>query len=534
MALLLAMLLIVEPVALILPKGSYCSNFANGQIATSENWFTIGNYTVFLREMALDTSVGTNRNSSNFQAEMEVDVLNYALPNQAVIGLFSDPPPSRVVSRGCNWQLFYIFNMSANSPSYVRLYLISKVYDVSYNPPVQDYVYDTNSDLYRTYTASEPVIQADDKFIKDQARVLAHDDENPLTVAKDIFDYLRNHIAYGFGEEDALSVLRSNVGSCSGQSNAYVALLRAAGIPSRVVSGITLVGFHAYAEFYLPNLGWIPVDPTWGQFAYKNAHLDIGYQTMVNDEEMNNTYPLATATYQNNTIRYYTSVSQGIIARNITLADENSILGSISHSYSMNFGNYYLHSTSGEATEGRSYDSGAVLERDLLWDPQHIPPLIPDSNFAVTKDYLEETIENNVRSAYRIITNSNSTNYNYAVSLAKNASDLLHQGQLLTASIQAVNALSLSSGLTLERNPNPTSTLTPTSPTPASSFIPTTSNLNRQTEAPTPQVTKSTSPTPSFSNTQSVQSIDLVYLVAVGALIVLSIASTLVLRKRIK
>jgi hypothetical protein len=52
-----------------------------------------------------------------------------------------------------------------------------------------------------------------------------------------------------------------------------VALCRAAGIPARIQAGFTfnnvgetLKDGHMWAEYYLENYGWIPVDATWQQF----------------------------------------------------------------------------------------------------------------------------------------------------------------------------------------------------------------------------------------------------------------------------
>jgi transglutaminase-like putative cysteine protease len=47
----------------------------------------------------------------------------------------------------------------------------------------------------------------------------------------------------------------------------FVALCRAGGVPARPVAGCWALGenqWHCWAEFLLPGVGWIPVDPTVG------------------------------------------------------------------------------------------------------------------------------------------------------------------------------------------------------------------------------------------------------------------------------
>jgi len=147
--------------------------------------------------------------------------------------------------------------------------------------------YDRSSGLYRLYTRSEPWIEADDPEIMKLVESIVGKETNPLLAARRIYDYVTSHLqiqripwtgdatayrnAYG-----ALATLRRGYGTCQNQALAFVTLCRAAGIPARVVHGINSVMLdeernledwsHAWAEFYVPNYGWIPADPTGNVF----------------------------------------------------------------------------------------------------------------------------------------------------------------------------------------------------------------------------------------------------------------------------
>jgi len=97
--------------------------------------------------------------------------------------------------------------------------------------------------------------------------------------AKKIYDFVNLHIKYDtdprFANKGALSGFITGRGVCDEYATLFTALCRAAGIPSRVVEGYWLEDEvkenqwtdvsdkrHAWSEFYLPGIGWIPVEPT--------------------------------------------------------------------------------------------------------------------------------------------------------------------------------------------------------------------------------------------------------------------------------
>ncbi|MEA3429732.1 MAG: transglutaminase-like domain-containing protein [Nanoarchaeota archaeon] len=72
-------------------------------------------------------------------------------------------------------------------------------------------------------------------------------------------------------------VFRTRIGVCDELTNLFISMCRSLGIPARFISGIAYTespefpqnwGAHGWAEVYFPNFGWIPFDPTYGEFGY--------------------------------------------------------------------------------------------------------------------------------------------------------------------------------------------------------------------------------------------------------------------------
>lgn len=132
--------------------------------------------------------------------------------------------------------------------------------------------YDKNSEVYEKYTKAEELIECNDPKIVSLAHNLTDNLDDWHEKAVKIYDFVHHHVHYKVQEEErgALWALEKGVGDCSEYSYLFVALCRAAGIPARIQAGFafhhsseTLEDGHMWAEYYLENYGWIPVDATW-------------------------------------------------------------------------------------------------------------------------------------------------------------------------------------------------------------------------------------------------------------------------------
>ena len=84
--------------------------------------------------------------------------------------------------------------------------------------------------------------------------------------------------------QDSQWVLDHRQGVCDELTNLFISMARSLGIPARFISGMVYTntlydwGAHGWAEVYFPGVGWVPYDPTFGQYGY----VDPGHIKMKN------------------------------------------------------------------------------------------------------------------------------------------------------------------------------------------------------------------------------------------------------------
>ena len=109
--------------------------------------------------------------------------------------------------------------------------------------------------------------------IRDLAHRITGGNTTTEAKARAIYDYVVNTMVYdktmpGWGNGDTERACDVAKGNCTDFHSLFMSLARAEGIPARFVIGFplkpdaegTIPGYHCWAEFYLPDRGWIPVD----------------------------------------------------------------------------------------------------------------------------------------------------------------------------------------------------------------------------------------------------------------------------------
>jgi hypothetical protein len=158
--------------------------------------------------------------------------------------------------------------------------------------------YDTESELYETYTRPQRGIESDDPQIRELAEQIVGDEENVYKRVLLLQSWVQQNVLYpdlgSLYPDDALLCIDQGVGDCAGQSKVFVALCRSLGIPARTVSGLLpfqhgvgqLDQFlpriswmdrnlspHVWCEVYFPDLGWVQCEPDMPGFGIAKERL---------------------------------------------------------------------------------------------------------------------------------------------------------------------------------------------------------------------------------------------------------------------
>ena len=132
---------------------------------------------------------------------------------------------------------------------------------------------------FAEYLAPDNLIQSGDKKIISKSKEILAGEKDSLKAAVKlnawVFTSLKKTGTAGI--PNARDVLETGSGDCNEHSALFAALARAAGIPTKTVSGtIYLDGrffYHAWNEVYVGE--WVAVDPTFGQVPADATHIKL-------------------------------------------------------------------------------------------------------------------------------------------------------------------------------------------------------------------------------------------------------------------
>jgi transglutaminase-like putative cysteine protease len=181
--------------------------------------------------------------------------------------------PAPAFDPGTGALLFSFANLRKGDTHGVRMAWLFERYAVETQvTPSKVPPYATTSDLYRAFTAPDALVPSAHPDIVKAATAAVGAEKNPWLRARRLYDWVLAQLSWSSSVRDGDAVLASKMkrADAFGYASLYCALLRAAGVPARIVSGVLVDeagkpgARHFWDEFYIETVGWIPVDPLLG------------------------------------------------------------------------------------------------------------------------------------------------------------------------------------------------------------------------------------------------------------------------------
>ena len=155
----------------------------------------------------------------------------------------------------------------------------------------------------KEYLSATDQVQRNDPRIQEKAKELVRGVKTEFDAVQRILTWVVDHMRYVTPPEqyDALYAFENGKGNCQNYSHLTAALLRAVGIPVRIINGVTLKqpytvrtsegdftfkmgqGRHSWIEVFFTDLGWIPFDPQQSVLFVSNRFVRI--EVGVDNEE---------------------------------------------------------------------------------------------------------------------------------------------------------------------------------------------------------------------------------------------------------
>ncbi|UCG51573.1 MAG: transglutaminase [Candidatus Latescibacterota bacterium] len=210
-------------------------------------------------------------------------VLNIAipeeLPNQVLLSdLDFSTAPVKITKD--QWEqpcaVFDLGSVEAGSKKELTYSVNAKVSAIRYLivPEKTGTLKDIPRDIRKQYLSDGSRYRLSSPYIQETVKKVVGDEKNPYWIARKIYNFVIGELHYEMigGWDVPEVVLKRGSGSCSEYTFSFVSLCRAAGLPARYQGSVVVRGddasvdeaFHRWAQIYLPNYGWVPVDANRG------------------------------------------------------------------------------------------------------------------------------------------------------------------------------------------------------------------------------------------------------------------------------
>lgn len=162
--------------------------------------------------------------------------------------------------------------------------------------------YDTESELYKTYTSERPPHIVFTDSIKAISQRIVGNETHPFLKMQKIWKWVDATFPWASAREYSTIgnipeyVLENRHGDCGQVTLLFITLARYSGIPARWQSGFMMhpgaVNLHDWSEYYMEGTGWIPMDESFGVNSFSTDERIVNfysngmdaYRWIVNDD----------------------------------------------------------------------------------------------------------------------------------------------------------------------------------------------------------------------------------------------------------
>lgn len=130
----------------------------------------------------------------------------------------------------------------------------------------------------KEYLGSSSIINTDNPEIAAAAKKILHGETDARKAVELLNQWVNAHVRDSFmvALPRSIDLLKDPRGDCKAHTILFTALARAAGIPTKMAMGVVMMSdgyfyYHAWPLVYLN--GWVPVDPTLGEFPADATHI---------------------------------------------------------------------------------------------------------------------------------------------------------------------------------------------------------------------------------------------------------------------
>lgn len=221
------------------------------------------------------------KNESSSKKDFEIALPPSTSSQTVFIEKIEPEPVSTRVDTDGNVIAKYI--LDSNQSSTVKVDVLADVKYIEYNLANSGTLSDIPQSLKNDYTKPTKYWPANNTQIKQKAQEITQGKNSVAEKVKAINDYViqtlnynNEKIKYNIRQGGLEALNDPNNVVCLEYSDLSISLLRAAGIPARMPVGYGYSGdlkkspsvsdsLHSWVQAYIPNNGWINLDPTWGE-----------------------------------------------------------------------------------------------------------------------------------------------------------------------------------------------------------------------------------------------------------------------------